>query len=96
MDERIETIKDKILEDMPNRKILYQFSNGFHKFRIEGEGPTHWLYVSRELVSDCEPVILLNLVRIYRIAESFNNATDSLWLFWSSDGIQKVDENFTK
>ncbi len=96
MDENARTIQEKILKGIPRCKIQYQRSGGFHKYRIEGEALTHWLYVSEEFVDDSEPVILINLVNVYKIVDTLNNSEESKWLFLSHDGIREVDENFTK
>jgi len=96
MDEKAQVIEDKILKGMPGRSIQYQFSGGLHKFRIEGQPHIHWLYVSRELVDDSEPVILVNLMNVYRIVDTLNQANRSKWLFMAGDGIREVDEHFGK
>ncbi len=96
MDEKAQVIKNQLLNGMPGRNIEYQFSGELHKFRIEGKAPTHWLYVSRELVDDSEPVILLNLVNVYHIVDTLNKADRSKWLFMGHNGIREVDENFAK
>ena len=62
MDENARAIREQILKGMPGRQIQYQRRGGLHKYRIEGNGPTHWLYVSEELVDDSEPIILINRV----------------------------------
>lgn len=96
MNEKAQVIKNKLLEGMPGCSIQYQFSGDMHKFRIEGKAPTHWLYVSRNLVDDSEPVILLNLVNVYHIVDTLNKSVKSKWLFMSHNGLREVDENFAK
>jgi len=96
MDENARAIQEHILKGMPGRKIQYQRSGGLHKYRIEGNAPTHWLYVSEELVDDSEPVILINIVNDYTIVDTLNKAEKSKWLFLSQDGVREVDENFSK
>lgn len=96
MEEKAQVIKNKLSNGMPGRSIRYQFSGQLYKFRIDGKETTHWLYVSRELMDDSEPVILVNLVNIYHIIEILNKAEESKWLFMDCDGIREVDENFAK
>jgi hypothetical protein len=96
MNENARAIQEQILKGMPGRKIQYQRSDGLHKYRIEGNSPTHWLYVSEELVDDSEPVILINVVNVYKIVDTLNKAEKSRWLYLSRDGIREVDENFSK
>jgi len=97
MNKNIQVFKNEILEGLPNKRIQYQFTNDLHKFRIEGEGePTYWLYVNRELEEDCEPIIILNLIRIYHIVDTLNKAVKSKWLYMGPDSMREVDENFAK
>jgi hypothetical protein len=95
MVERAYAIQNHIRKNMPERQVQYRHGSSVHTFRIEGQ-PTHWLYVSRELIHDSEPVTLINFVNIYHIVETLNAATKSKWLFLSSEGLSEVDENFTK
>lgn len=96
MDEKVETIQNHILKGMAGRSIQYLHAGGFHKFRIENDGPTHWLYLSEVVVEDSEPVILVNLINIYHIVDTLTQADSSKWLFLDTNGIREVDENFTK
>lgn len=96
MNGKINAIKSQLLKEMPGRNIEYSNANGFHKFRIEGDGPSHWLYMSEETVGDSELAVLINLLSIYDIAMTFNKSTDSKWLFLSDNSVREVDENFTK
>jgi hypothetical protein len=77
MDEKTQAIANQILKGMPMRSMQYQYAGDLHRFRIEGEGPTHWLYVSRELVEDSEPVILINLINIYHVVDTLKKAAKS-------------------
>ncbi len=98
MDEKIEAIRDHILEGMPDRAIQYKHSGryGLHKFRIEGGEPTHWLYVSDQVVDDSTPTVLINLIDNYHIVETLNQAEQPKWLYLSSNGIEEVDDNFAE
>ena len=98
MDKKISAIKNHLLKGMTARIIEYQYSGSheLHKFRIEGEKPTHWFYISREVVDDSEPAVVINLINIYHVIDTFNAAKESKWLFLESNGIREVDENFTK
>ena len=96
MSEKIDAIKNHLLKGMPGRNIEYLEASGFHKFRIEGDGPTHWLYMSEESVGDSESVVLINLLDNYHIVTTLNQSTNSKWLYLSDNGVSEVDENFTK
>lgn len=98
MDKKVRAIKNYLFKGMPGRSIEYQYSGSheLHKFRIVGKKPTHWFYISREVVDDSEPVVLINLINIYHVIDTFNAAKESKWLFLESNGIREVDENFTK
>ena len=96
MNQNIEAIRNHLLRGLVGSSIEYKNSSGCHKFRIESSNPTHWLYISHEVVDDSEPVILINLINIYKIVESFIEANESKWLYLGSTGIKEVDEHFTK
>jgi len=96
MNQNIDAIRNHLLSGLTGSSIEYQISSGCHKFRIENSNPTHWLYVSHNIVDDSEPVILINLINIYKIVETFAKAKESKWLYFGSNGIKEVDENFTK
>ena len=98
MNEKVAAIKYQILEGMPEWQVQYkyQFTKDLHMFRVEGKGPTHWLYVSREQIEDCEPIILTNLVNVYHIVDTFSNAATSKRLFMGDATIREVDDSFAK
>ena len=96
MNGNIKAIRNHLLKGMPGRNIEYKHANSFHKFKIESDSPSHWLYLSEEVVDDSEPVILINLINIYKIVETLSNAVESKWLYLGSNGIKEVDEDFTK
>ena len=93
MVERAYAIQNHIQKYMPERQVQYQRGNRAHMFRIDGQ-PTHSLYVSRELMHDSEPVLLINLINIYHIIETLSAATKPKWLLMSNEGLREVDENF--
>jgi DNA-binding protein YbaB len=93
---KIEGLKSTFQKDFPDRIIQYQFANELHKFRIEGKKPTHWLYISRELVEDSEIESLIDMLITNQIINTFKNAKKSKWLFLSSSGVREVDERFAK
>lgn len=96
MDEKIEALKSALLRGFPKRKIQYQFANELHKFRIEGEKPTHWLYISREFVEDSNETFLIKEIYRQKIIDIFKKEVTSKWLFLGSKGVREVDENFAK
>jgi len=96
MSEKIDAIKNHILKGMSGRSIEYSNVSGFHKFLIEGDGPTHWLYISEETVDDSESVVLISFIIIYGVVEIFNQSANSKWLYLGDNGVREVDEHFTK
>ncbi len=96
MNEKINAIKSDIFNAIPGCNIEYQFSNEFHEFCIKSDKPTCWLYIDRNYVDDYDKVSLINLVRIYRIEEWILKGDKSYWFYLDDEGLQKVDENFTK
>ncbi len=98
MNGKIEAIRNHILKGMPGRVIEYKHSGryGLHKLRIEGREPTHWLYVSNQVVDDSEPTVLIDLIDNYHIVETLNQAEQSKWLYLFSNGIEEVDDNFAE
>jgi hypothetical protein len=96
MEEKIEAIESHILKGLPDSHIEYLHAGGLHKFRIQSQNPTHWLYLSDELVEDSEKAVLVNLININHIVDRFSLAPESKWLFLGHDGLREVDENFAK
>ena len=96
MNEKILTVKNHIQKGMPDRNIEYQNAGGLYKFKIKSDGPTHWLYLSEEVVDDSDAVVLINFINIYHIVENLAQADSSKWLFMETQGIREVDENFAK
>ena len=97
MNENAAVIQTHLLTRFLGREIFasHKGIGSLYRFRVDGE-PTHWFYVSYELVSDSAPLVLINLINIHRVAERLNAATQSKWLFMSRDGLYEVDENFAK
>lgn len=91
MDEKIEAVSNKLRRDMPQRTVAYAFTADLHKFRIDGGRHTHWLAISRELVADSSPIILINLLNIYQVVETMNHAAESRRLLLTDNGIQETD-----
>ena len=96
MEEKITAIKSQIVRGMPGNSIEYQYSDSLHKFKIRRNETTHWLYVSEEVIEDSPPVVLINYINIYHIADTLNNSENSKWLFLESNGIREVNESFAK
>jgi hypothetical protein len=96
MDEKIKEVKSHIIEEIPGSRIQYQHAGGLHKLRIEGDTPTHWLYLSDEIVDDSNGIELTNLIIKNHVIKTFNKAGNSKWLFLCHGGLQEVDQNFAK
>ncbi len=94
MDEKIEAIKNKILERLPSRQLQYMPSGGLHQFRIEGAEPIHWLYFSDVLVADSGVGALIDLTN--EVLKTLDRAQTSKGLFLSRHGVREVDQHFAK
>ena len=96
MEDKIYSIQLFLAKELPERKLIYEFSNEFHKFKLKGKHNTHWLYLPRELVDDEDIDKILESITKYKIVIIFNESSSSKWFFLGSDGLREVDENFTK
>jgi len=96
MDDKVAAVRSFLLKGMPGSRVEHEHARGLHKFRIEGHAPTHWLYLSEELVEDSEPAFLVNSITKNRIIDHLNQSQKSTWLFLGHDGLRTVDEKFAK
>jgi len=71
--------------------VEYRFENELHKFRLERDGPSQWLYVAREFVDDHTVPELLASLSSGQISEAFRSSSQSRWLFL---GIREVNDSF--
>lgn len=74
--------------------IEYRFENELHKFRLERDGPSQWLYVAREFVDDHTVPELLASLFSWKIPETFRSSSQSRWLFLGEAGICEVNATF--
>lgn len=95
MDAKTEALRSWLKSEFSAAEIEYEFSNELHKFRINGK-PTHWLFVSREVVDDNESGDLLDRAKKAGIAERMQKAEKSKWIFLGDKGAKEVDESFAK
>ena len=96
MDDKIEAILNKLKSEFSGENVTYQFVNEFHKFRIEEERLTYWLYIDRDFVEDSDKNDLVEMINTYRIIDKFKDSQKSIWLYLYDTGVREVDENFTK
>jgi|GEM_PF-6254434 len=73
MKEKLEAINNELLKSFPNAKIEYRYFDDMHKFRLDFEHHTQWLYLGRETVEDNTIIELLNLLDIYQVIKAFKN-----------------------
>ena len=74
--------------------VEYRFENELHKFRLERDGPSQWLYVAREFVDDHTVPELLASLSSSQIPEAFRSSSQSRWLFLGEAGIREVNDSF--
>ncbi len=96
MDEKAKALKVWLQNAFPASVIEYQFPLTIHKFRINTEKTTYWLYVSREFVDDNEVGHVIQAAERAKILEAFQASTKSRWIFLGRNGAKEIDENFGK
>jgi hypothetical protein len=94
MDEKAKALKAWLQSAFPASVIEHQFPLTIHKFRINTEKTTYWLYVSREFVDDNEVRHVIDAAERAKILEAFRTSPKPRWIFLGSTGAKEVDENF--
>lgn len=74
--------------------VEYRFENELHKFRLECNGPSHWLYVARVFVDDHTAPELLASLSNWQIPNAFRSSSQSRRLFLGEVGIREVNDSF--
>ncbi len=96
MDDKLKSIFNKLKSDFPDKTVKYQFANELHKFRIEEEGATYWLYIYRDYFDDTNETDLITAINTCKIIQTFKNSKKSKWLYLDYKGVHEVDEQFAK
>jgi hypothetical protein len=96
MEPKSQAIFDELMKVFPEGNVEYFYGNDLHKFRLEREGPSQWLYVSREFVDDHTAQEIIMRFSGLQISEAFRGSPCSLWLFLSEAGVREVDGNFCR
>jgi hypothetical protein len=94
MDKKAKSLKEWLQKAFPASVIEYQFPLTLHKFRINTEKTTYWLYVSREFVDDNEIGQIIQTAEKAKILEAFQTSAKPRWIFLGSAGAKEVDEKF--
>ena len=94
MDPKVQALFAELQKVFPTGDVEYRFENELHKYRLERDGPSQWLYVSREFLDDHPPPELLASFARWRIPETFHSSAQNLWLYLSEAGIREVDDKF--
>jgi len=94
VEEKAQEIKTWLEEAFPGSVIEYRFPLTLHKFRINTERTTYWLYVSREFIDDNEASDVIRAAGQAMILETFQASDKPRWIFLGSKGAKEVDENF--
>lgn len=94
MDEKAQALFNELKSLFPESNVEYRYENELHKFRLERNAPSQWLYVAREFIDDhTVPELLASLSR-WQISEAFRSSSQNLWLFLSEAGVREVNDNF--
>lgn len=93
-EKKAQAIRTWLEEAFPGSVIEYQFPLTLHKFRINTEKTTYWLYVSREFVDDNEAENVIQAAERAKILEAFQTSDKPRWIFLGSEGAREVDDNF--
>lgn len=94
MDEKARALKVWLEKAFPGSVVEYQFPLTLHKFRINTEKTTYWLYVSREFVDDNEINRVIHAADRAEVLDAFRTSDKPRWIFLGSNGAMEVDENF--
>ncbi|BAO31031.1 hypothetical protein SUTH_03258 [Sulfuritalea hydrogenivorans sk43H] len=96
MDSKVRILVRKLSDVFADGHVEYRFEAQLHKFRIDHEGPTFWLYISREFAEDHTEEELVTSLVSWNISEAFRSSPKSRWLFLSETGVREVDCEFGK
>lgn len=94
MDPKASELIDELKKKFHNWHIEYCFEHELHKFRLNRDGPSQWLYVARNFLEDHTMPELLTNIRDWKIPEAFRGSSQNRWLFLSEAGVKEVDDRF--
>lgn len=94
MNEKIRSLHAEVEKFHPGSNVEFKLSGELYKFRIEHQGPTQWLYISRNFVDDHTVDELMSQFHFNDFASLFQNSTKNRWVFWNEAGFFDVDDNF--
>lgn len=96
MEPKLQALLSSLVAVVPSGQVEYRYENMRHKFRLEHDGRSHWLYIAREFVADhTESELVASLFR-WQIPATFLDSESSHWLFLSEAGVREVDDRFGK
>jgi len=90
----VEGVRFQLLRRLPGRLVFYTLAKGFHTFRIVGDGPTHWIFVPRELLRSADRSSLESLVTDPDLTVSLCAASDSKRICVLQMGAREVGAGF--
>ena len=94
MDPKASALLVELEKIFPGGRVEYQFANELHKFHLERDGPSHWLYVERTFVEDHTEQELVASLAHNGISQTFQASQHSLWLALGERGVRKVDDRY--
>lgn len=92
MNEKLARIHWLLHRECAGRLARYVATSRYHSFRLEGNGPTHWLHIPRELVSELDAVSLDRLLLHPDCVGRLNEATRPTRLCLLSAGACEVSD----
>ena len=94
MNQKMAAIQWLLHRECAGRLAKYKCGRGFHSFCLEGDGPTHWLLIPRELVSAMDVASLERLIIQPDCVGRLNGATKPTHLCLLSIGACEVSNDF--
>lgn len=94
MDPKAQRLLAELSPIFPDGNVEYVFGNSLHKFRLNRNGPSQWLYVSPDYLDDHTEEEVVASFAAWRIHEAFRTSDKSRWLFLSESGVKEVDADF--
>ena len=94
MEPKAQALFNELTKVFPEGHVEYRFESELHKFRLEREDPSHWLYVAREFIDDHSAKELIASLSRWQIPEAFRSSSKSRWLFLGEAGVREVDDSF--
>jgi hypothetical protein len=94
MEPKVKAIINVLNKLFKSGDVDYRFDKELHKFRLERNGPSLWLYVSRNFVDDHTENEIIERITHWQIPDILLCSNQNRWLFLSEDGVKEVSDSF--